>query len=79
MHRHESDHIMHQEAVDRASLETRHKEFQFGHNPMEMSPLEMSLAFKEKAERIANRHNYIHGIQGRDGGHGQHTIRHDIY
>jgi hypothetical protein len=46
----------------------RHEKFQFGANPMKMNAFEESLAKKEVADRKKARHDYIKGIQGRDGG-----------
>lgn len=48
--------------------QARHKEFQLGTNPMEMTEFEKELCIKEMAERKAAREKYIKGIQGRDGG-----------
>jgi hypothetical protein len=47
----------------------RHKEFQFGSNPMKMSPFEESLHLKEQSDRKKATVDYIEGIQGRDGGY----------
>jgi hypothetical protein len=46
----------------------RHKAFQFGTNPMEMSPFEKSRAALEKKERKDHHDDYVRGLQGRDGG-----------
>jgi hypothetical protein len=46
----------------------RHKKFQLGTNPMEMSAFENSLVIKEQMERRKHRTDYIKGVQGRDGG-----------
>ena len=53
---------------DYKPYEDRHKEFQFGTNPMEMTEFEKELCLREKAERKMAREKYIMGIQGRDGG-----------
>lgn len=50
------------------SYNERHKKFQLGTNPMEMTPFEKSRAMEEKREREDARKNYVEGIQGRDGG-----------
>lgn len=47
----------------------RHKQFQFGTNPMDMTPFEKACVMKEEMERALAREGYILGIQGRDGGH----------
>lgn len=46
----------------------RHEKFQFGTNPMAMTPFEKGLVEKEKEERRIARDYYIAGTQGRDGG-----------
>jgi hypothetical protein len=48
--------------------EGRHEKFQFGTNPMKMTPFEKSRAALEVEERKMAAIKYIHGIQGRDGG-----------
>lgn len=55
----------------------RHKGFQFGTDPMEMSEFEKSLSRRERGERIAARVKYIAGLQGRDGGQCVRTIYDD--
>lgn len=47
----------------------RHEKFQFGTNPMKMTPFEESLKNKEVKDREKARLDYVAGIQGRDGGH----------
>lgn len=46
----------------------RHDAFQFGSNPMRMSPFEKVMAEKEKAERFQAKRKYVMGVQGVDGG-----------
>lgn len=46
----------------------RHKAFQEGTNPAQMTAFEKSLVAKEAKEREDARRNYEIGIQGRDGG-----------
>lgn len=46
----------------------RHEKFQFGQNPMAMSPFEKSRIALEIEERKVAAEKYIKGIQGRDGG-----------
>lgn len=46
----------------------RHDAFQFGSNPMRMSPFERMMAEKEKGERFQAKRKYVQGIQGVDGG-----------
>lgn len=45
-----------------------HKGFQFGGNPMAMTPFEQACVAKEVHERTKAREVYVQGIQGRDGG-----------
>jgi len=47
--------------------QARHKQFQFGTNPMQMSPFEKACVLKEKQERMYARDCFVEGIQGRDG------------
>jgi hypothetical protein len=58
------------EVIDYGSYkyEKRHEEFQLGKNPMQMSAYEQSMVKQEEEERKMACHNYIKGIQGRDGG-----------
>jgi hypothetical protein len=53
---------------DEKQCEARHKAFQFGTNPMEMSSFEKACVLDEKKERMYARDCFIEGIQGRDGG-----------
>lgn len=48
--------------------EGRHKEFQFGSNPMEMTEFEKKKVVLEKQQRENAHRQYVYGIQGRDGG-----------
>jgi hypothetical protein len=45
-----------------------HKPFQFGTNPLQLTPFEKSLLEKEIKERKDACEKYIKGIQGVDGG-----------
>ena len=56
------------EVYQEPEMQHRHKQFQFGTNPMEMSAFEKDLVHREAEERKMMRHKYIRGIQGRDGG-----------
>jgi hypothetical protein len=49
-------------------MKGRHEKFQFGNNPMEMTPFEKSRAALEVEERKMIKEKYIKGIQGCDGG-----------
>lgn len=46
----------------------RHKEFQFGKNPADMSNFEKSLVAREKMDREIANYKFVRGIQGVDGG-----------
>jgi len=49
--------------------DARHKKFQFGTNPMDMTAFEKACVMKEEMERALAKQKYILGIQGVDGGH----------
>jgi hypothetical protein len=49
-------------------IDERHDKFQFGRNPMAMTPFEKSRIALEIEERKMATEKYIKGIQGRDGG-----------
>lgn len=49
-------------------MEGRHEQFQFGTNPMSMTPFEKSRIALEVEERKLATEKYIKGIQGNDGG-----------
>lgn len=49
-------------------MQGRHEKFQFGTNPMTMTPFEKSQVALEREERKQASEKYIKGIQGRDGG-----------
>lgn len=57
-----------QKSYDPEKAEKRHEGFQFGTNPMRMDAKESRMVHEEEEERKRNRHAYIRGIQGRDGG-----------
>lgn len=46
----------------------RHEPFQFGTNPLKMTPFERSLVEKEARDRAKLKNDYVKGIQGVDGG-----------
>ena len=54
--------------TDSPGIIGRHEKFQFGGNPMEMTPFEKELAYKEKMERELAKQVYVRGVQGPDGG-----------
>ena len=54
-------------------MEGRHEKFQFGTNPMAMTPFEKSRVALEVEERKLASEKYIKGIQGKDGGCFEHA------
>lgn len=56
------------EYVDESVYRRRSAEFQAMQNPVSMNQFEQTLVNQEKNCREDARHEYIRGIQGRDGG-----------